>query len=121
MSFDKEKLIGILNEGANRVQKAAAETKETLTARYQAAKLRAELEDLYLELGIMINRAYNDPGSVPESEVVALNGKINWKVRELNEVKGDEHIAADNLCSACGKPLQEDHVFCPYCGAKKES
>lgn len=84
MSINKDDLINILNKGAKKVRKAANETGEAVKEKYRAFKAGAELDDLYIELGMLINRAYNEPGTVSESEVAALNDKINQKKCENN-------------------------------------
>ena len=66
---------------AARRSRAAASLSRTCRAR------RGELDDLYCELGRLVNEAYNAPGTVDEASVCALNDRINAKREELREIK----------------------------------
>ena len=82
MSINKEELKDFLNDSAKMVRRVAAESVDTVKEKYRQFKVDAELDDLYIELGKLINRAYNEPGTVSEAEVAALNELINEKKSE---------------------------------------
>ena len=85
MSVNKDDIRDMFERGGRRVRKAAIDTKDTVKEKYRLFKVGAELDDLYIELGMLVNRAYNKPGTVSESEVAALNEKINKKILEKGE------------------------------------
>ncbi len=85
MSINKEEIIDFINDGAKRVRRAASDTKDAVKERYRQFKTGAELDDLYIELGMLVNRAYNEPGTVSEDEVAALNELINSKALEMKQ------------------------------------
>jgi hypothetical protein len=82
MSVNKEDVMGFLNDSAKKVRRVAVEGVDTVKEKYRQFKVGAELDDLYIELGKLINRAYNLPDTVSESEVAALNELINEKIAE---------------------------------------
>ncbi len=82
MSVNKDDIVNIIDKGAKRVRKAAKDTGDAVKEKYRAFKAGAELDDLYIELGMLVNRAYNEPGTVSEAEVTALNDRINQKKSE---------------------------------------
>lgn len=85
MSINKEEVMDFINDSAKRVRRAASDTKDAVKERYRKFKAGAELDDLYIELGVLVNRAYNEPGTVSEDEVAALNELINAKIEEITE------------------------------------
>ena len=84
MSINEE-IMDFINNGAKKVRRAATDAKDAVKERYRQFKTGAELDDLYIELGMLVNRAYNEPGSVSEDEVAALNELINDKIKEKSE------------------------------------
>ena len=87
MEFDKEKIKKVLGDGAKTVKKAAKDTKDAVVTKYNETKLLGQLDDLYIELGVLVNGAYNSPGTVDEQSVANLNEKINAKREELANLK----------------------------------
>ena len=82
MSIGKDEVRDFINDGAVKVRRAAVGARDAVKERYRQFKAGAELDDLYIELGVLVNRAYNEPGTVSEAEVAALNEEINRKKNE---------------------------------------
>lgn len=85
MSIGKDEVMDFINDSAKKVRRAATDAKDAVKERYRQFKVGAELDDLYIELGMLVNRAYNEPGTVGEDEVAALNEQINLKIKETSE------------------------------------
>ena len=85
--FDMDKVRSTIEKGTGKAIKAVNGAKETVRTKYEEVKTAGELDDLYCELGRLVNEAYNAPGTVDEASVCALNDKINAKREELREIK----------------------------------
>ena len=85
MSVNKDEIIDFINDSAKKVRRAAVDTKDAVKEKYRQFKVGVMLDDLYIELGMLINRAYNEPGTVSEDEVAELNEKINEIIKEQKE------------------------------------
>lgn len=119
MEISKEKIAEIINGGAAKVSKKASETKDILVAKYNISKLKDDLDELYIKLGMLVNDAYNAPGTTDEEEVSALNDEINAKIAEIDAAKDElRDLSGKCVCFACKKEIADDALFCPYCGAK---
>lgn len=76
----------------------------------EKAQLKADIEDIYVEIGRKIVEA-KDERFIEEIEEIE---KKLTRIQAIDEEVGD--LQGKIKCSHCGKMIDEDHRFCPECG-----
>lgn len=97
---------------------ACKKTGEVITVqkqKFDILTLKNELNEVYASLG----RAVYKQEGVDLQEHKDLTDKIEELTLKIKE-KQDEisKINGKEFCSECGKEINQDVVFCPYCGKK---
>lgn len=119
MAFDKEKWIDLWNEGTSKVKKTAVDTKDMVVGKYNLSKLNCDLEELYITLGMAVNKASHHQDKSYAEEIEKLNEKIDVKLGEIAAARAElETLSSKKLCRMCGKAVKEENDYCPYCGEK---
>lgn len=87
--------------------------------RSQISDEQKKIDKYYQNLGkLYYDLQYNDP--IPElQELVALIRNSYYKIDELN--KTITNIENTKTCPVCGKPLEDNMVFCVGCGSRIEN
>ena len=106
----KESFLKSCGEVKSSAKKLGAEIK----LQRQISNLKAELDELYKTLGkIRFEQITDDDATDIETKrIIAEIKRLNEKLNFLS--KDNERI-----CEICGKALEKNNEFCPYCGTKQ--
>lgn len=107
-----------IGETAEIVTNKAGEAVEIQRLRNQIRALERGNERDYLELGRTIYENYRN-GELTDEEAVSICEAI--QNREENIEKYEQQVSAvkgDVKCESCGKSVDKEMFYCPYCGMK---
>ena len=111
--------------------KKIGETTETVTSKagemMEIQRLRGQIRTLergneadMLEMGRFLYEKYQ-AGEVMDEQVQMLCEKIDNRTESIERHQAKiEEIKGTNTCAECGKQVEKEMAYCPYCGAKKE-
>lgn len=107
-----------INDVSNQVSSKLKDSGEQLRLSNEISQLNKQVAQKYQQLGEMIYKAHkNKPDEAPDCESVyaeidELQKGIDERNSRINTLK------AQIVCPSCGKTIQADAAFCPFCGAK---
>ncbi len=104
--------------------KTAKEIGERAENFYEVQKLRSRLsaeerliDKTMADMGNIVYRKYSS-GEVPEGELGALCENISQHMQVIAGLK--EKLASmkgQKICPVCQRSMEQDALYCPYCGA----
>ena len=114
--FDK------IAKNASDVAKAAGKKAEgianTAKIKFALANLQSDLDELYEKLGRLYYNTMTGGNADEHSEGVLI-GKITTVKADMEILKAELAAAKnENICASCGKNVEKELSFCPYCGCK---
>ena len=111
--------------------KKIGETTETVTSKagemMEIQRLRGQIRTLergneadMQEIGRFLYEKYQ-AGEVMDEQVQMLCEKIDNRTESIERHQAKiEEIKGTSTCAECGKQVEKEMAYCPYCGAKKE-
>lgn len=100
------------------VVKKAVLAKDYTVATWNAAEMRAEIDEHYKAIGKLIYEGQTtekDTSQEVEAHVQALE-KLFSKLHDKEEER--QSMRHRKLCPDCEKPIAKSVSYCPHCGAK---
>ena len=105
-----------LKKASEVIKTEVNDIKDMATSAYKKNKLKRELEEMYAVLG-RIRFSELSEGNENSEESQKIFDEINRIQTELDEISREEQ-AKKPTCKACGKEIEENVKFCPYCGTE---
>ncbi len=115
-----EDLFGKAKDAFDVAMKATEEAVDTGKQRFNIATLESKIAKDYKTLGELF---YNQQkGEEINSESIsAIISDIDEKKVKIAEIKEEiKRAKANRICANCGAAIDENTVFCSFCGAKLE-
>ena len=115
-----EDLTKRIGETAEAVTNKAGEAVEIQRLKNQIRSLERENEKDFAEIGKRIYRLYQENTAIDEAAagyceaIKSREGSIREYHHKMAKVRGTMK------CHTCGKMVEKEMAFCPYCGAKAE-
>ncbi len=115
------KFGGDVKNSASKFAKGAIDSSKKMAEKMKIKRSISQAESrinaAYMEIGKKYEELFAD---TPAEEFAEQLAEIA-QARELIEVAKADLAAIDNsvICEGCGKHVQEDQKFCPFCGMKK--
>lgn len=90
--------------------------KDMAASAYKKNKLKKELEEMYAVLGrIRFSELADGTENIEESQKIFA--EIKRIKTEIDEISREEE-AKKLTCKTCGRTIEENVKFCPYCGSE---
>ena len=105
-----------IKKASETIKTEVSDITEMATSAYKKNKLKKELEEMYAVLG-RIRFAEIKDGSENSEESIKIFEEIKRITAELEEIDREEQAKRPS-CKACGKFLDGNVKFCPYCGSE---
>jgi methyl-accepting chemotaxis protein len=118
------KLAKNISEGASNVANTVAKTSSEMVEKSKLlssiGSCKKEVRDLYGSLGEVVYSKSKE-GLIKDDEVSYLIDKIDRINEDINSLQSKlDELSSEKTCKTCGKELDKDVRFCPFCGAKQE-
>lgn len=97
--------------------KKAVLAKDYTVASWNAAELRAEIEEHHKQIGVLVcrNQAEGEDTSAAIRAHVEAVHELTEKLQNTEEER--QNLCNRKRCPACGKAVSKANSFCPHCGA----
>ena len=100
--------------------KATEEAVDTGKQKFNVVSLEAKVAKDYKTLGELCYKRQKGE-DIEFEEINKIVSEIDAKLAEISEIKKAIKTAkAKRICAACGAAIEEDTIFCSYCGARLE-
>lgn len=99
--------------------KAAAGILDSIIARAKIRTLEKEKKKYYIEIGKKLYDMSSDGGDIAFEEEVASINKLQKKIEQIEEsIPTKKRLSPEfrMVCPGCGSNIDNDVVYCPYCG-----
>ena len=104
-----ENLLDKAKDAFDVALKATGEAVDTGKQKFNVVSLETKISKDYKALGELCYKKH-------KGEDIDFE-----KINEINEIKqAIKNAKAKRICAACGAAIEEDTIFCSYCGAKLE-
>lgn len=103
-------------------QVAAEATTEILDSIIARAKIKAiekEKKKYYIEIGKKLYDMSSDGGNIAFEEEIASINKLQKRIEQIEDnisTKKRPSSESRMVCPGCGSNIDNDAVYCPYCG-----
>ena len=99
---------------------ATGEAVDTGKQKFNVVSLETKISKDYKTLGELCYKKHKGE-DIDFEKINELVDDIDAKINEINEIKqAIKNAKAKRICAACGAAIEEDTIFCSYCGAKLE-
>ncbi|BFH62296.1 MULTISPECIES: zinc ribbon domain-containing protein [Paenibacillus] len=106
-----------LKQGVSDAGKKAQQTVESTTLKFQVSSKEKEIEKNYTEIGRIVYRSLETQSSfVPGAEFEKYQEAIITLEKEIEELNRKIQLLQNLKECGCGKMLQADASYCPFCG-----
>ena len=110
-----EDLSDKITRGGATVAKKAKEVSEVATLTATVEKEKINLDKLYMQAG---KQMYEEKREILASNFPASVAKIDETIKKIDDAKEAIKVAKGvSVCPGCGKEVERNVRFCPYCGA----
>ena len=100
--------------------KATEDVVDTGKQKFNVVSLETKISKDYKALGELCYKKHKGE-DIDFEKINELVADIDAKINEINEIKqAIKNAKAKRICAACGAAIEEDTIFCSYCGAKLE-
>ncbi len=100
--------------------KATGEAVDTGKQKFNIATLESKIAKDYKTLGELYY-AKQKGEEIEDSAISSLIIEIDAKKEKIKEIKEElKKAKAKRICASCGASIEENTVFCSFCGAKLE-
>lgn len=100
--------------------KATEDVVDTGKQKFNIASLESKISKDYKTLGEAFY-AFKKNGEIDDAAVDELILSIDEKLLKIEEIKEEiRNSKADRVCANCGAAIEENTIFCPFCGQKLE-
>lgn len=115
------KFGGDVKNSASKIAKGAIDSSKKMAEKMKIKRSISQAESrinaAYMEIGKKYEELY---AASADEEFAPLLAEIVQARELIEEAKADLAAIDHNIiCEGCGKHVQEDQKFCPYCGMKK--
>ncbi len=115
-----ENLLDKAKDAFDVAVKATEEVVDTGKQKFNVVSLEAKISKDYKALGELCYKKHKGE-DIDFEKINELVADIDAKINEINEIKqAIKNAKAKRICAACGAAIEEDTIFCSYCGAKLE-
>ncbi len=100
--------------------KATEDVVDTGKQKFNIASLESKISKEYKTLGEAFYN-FKKNGEIDDTAVDELIISIDEKLSKIEEIKEEiRNSKADRVCANCGAAIEENTIFCPFCGQKLE-
>lgn len=117
--FDKVKK-GML-DGTKTIKEISTEMTEMTRLKVSLSKEKAQLEELYYDLGKILYASYEKDKDIKDIPEVVLKALTNIRQTHLRIAEYEhriEFLKGILKCNQCGNEVNEEDKFCSNCGGK---
>ena len=115
-----ENLLDKAKDAFDVALKATGEAVDTGKQKFNVVSLETKISKDYKALGELCYKKHKGE-DIDFKKINELVADIDAKINEINEIKqAIKNAKAKRICAACGAAIEEDTIFCSYCGAKLE-
>lgn len=115
-----ENLLDKAKDAFDVALKATGEAVDTGKQKFNVVSLETKISKDYKALGELCYKKHKGE-DIDFEKINELVADIDTKINEINEIKqAIKNAKAKRICAACGAAIEEDTIFCSYCGAKLE-
>ena len=115
-----ENLLDKAKDALDVALKATGEAMDTGKQKFNVVSLETKVSKDYRALGELCYKKHKGE-DIDFEKLNELVDEIDAKIKEINEIKqAIKNAKAKRICAACGAAIEEDTIFCSFCGAKLE-
>lgn len=112
-----------IDEAEKFTKNAVKKTKDVIDQtkyKYTISEIETKIKDVLAELGASIYNEYKE-GSEFDDDIAQKCSQLDEFYQEIEEIKTKiAQLTKTTVCKNCGALINNESVFCPKCGAKKE-